>query len=56
MRENGPSEYGGTQTLTDVAQTIAEMHRVRTMRILGDLTRMDDIERTVGTTTGESAR
>ena len=53
MRENGPSEYGGTQTLTDVARAIAETHRVRTVRILGDLTRMDDIERTVSTTTGE---
>src|SRR5207344_1794493 len=44
MRENGPSEYGGTQTLTDVARAIAEAHRVRTVRILGDLTRVDDIE------------
>ena len=53
MRENGPSEYGGTQTLSDVARAIAETHRVRTVRILGDLTRTDDIERTVSTTTGE---
>ena len=53
MRETGPSEYGGTQTLTDVARAIAEAHRVRTVRILGDLTRMDDIERTVQTTAGE---
>ena len=49
MREHGPSEYGGTQTLTDVARAIAETHGVRTMRLLGDLTRMDDIERVVGT-------
>jgi NAD(P)-dependent dehydrogenase (short-subunit alcohol dehydrogenase family) len=53
MRENGPSEYGGTQTLTDVARAIAEAHRVRTVRILGDLTRVDDIERTVNTTAGD---
>jgi 3-oxoacyl-[acyl-carrier protein] reductase len=53
MRENGPSEYGGTQTLTDVARAIAETHRVRTVRVLGDLTRMDDIERTVSTTADE---
>ncbi len=53
MRENGPSEYGGTQTLTDVARAIAETHRVRTMRLLGDLTRMDDIERMVGTADSE---
>ena len=53
MREHGPSEYGGTQTLTDVARAIAETHRVRTTRLLGDLTRMDDIERVVGTATSE---
>jgi NAD(P)-dependent dehydrogenase (short-subunit alcohol dehydrogenase family) len=49
MREHGPSEYGGTQTLTEVARAIAETHRVRTTRILGDLTRLDDIERVVRT-------
>ncbi len=53
MREHGPSEYGGTQTLTDVARAIAEMHRVRTTRILGDLTRIDDIERVARTAESE---
>ena len=53
MREHGPAEYGGTQTLTDVARVIAETHRVRTTRILGDLTRMDDIERVVGSAASE---
>jgi NAD(P)-dependent dehydrogenase (short-subunit alcohol dehydrogenase family) len=53
MREHGPSEYGGTQTLSDVARTIAETHRVRTIRILGDLTRTDDIERVVRTAESE---
>lgn len=47
MRENGPSEFGGTQTLTDVAKAIAEQHRVRTVKILGDLTLADDIDRIV---------
>jgi 3-oxoacyl-[acyl-carrier protein] reductase len=49
MREHGPSEYGGTRTLTEVARAIAETHRVRTTRILGDLTRIDDIERVIRT-------
>jgi NAD(P)-dependent dehydrogenase (short-subunit alcohol dehydrogenase family) len=53
MREHGPSEYGGTQTLTDVARDIAETHGVRTTKILADLTRSDDIERTVRTTAAE---
>ena len=39
MREHGPSEYGGTATLSDVAHTIAATHGVRTMKVLGDLTR-----------------
>jgi NAD(P)-dependent dehydrogenase (short-subunit alcohol dehydrogenase family) len=53
MREHGPSEYGGTQTLTGVARAIAEAHSVRTLKILGDLTRPDDIERTVQAATIE---
>jgi len=53
MREHGPAEYGGTQTLTDVARDIAETHSVRTTRLLGDLTRMDDIERVVGSAASE---
>lgn len=53
MREHGPSEYGGTQTLTDVARAIGETHGVRTTKILADLTRMDDIERTLRTATTE---
>ena len=38
MRENGPSEFGGTHTLTDVAREIAETYNVRTVKLLGDLT------------------
>ena len=49
MREHGPSEYGGTQTLTDVSQSIADAYGVRTTKILADLTRTDDVERTVRT-------
>ena len=47
MREHGPSEYGGAQTLTDVARAIAETHSVRSLKLLGDLTRMDDVTRVV---------
>ncbi len=53
MREHGPSEYGGSQTLSDVAHSIAEAHRVRTVRILADLTQVKDVERTVATVTAE---
>ena len=49
MRENGPSEFGGTQTLTDVANAIADKHGVRTVKILADLTSIDDVARTVRT-------
>jgi 3-oxoacyl-[acyl-carrier protein] reductase len=45
MREEGPSEYGGSTTLTDVARSIAETHGVRTVKVLGDLTRAAEIER-----------
>jgi 3-oxoacyl-[acyl-carrier protein] reductase len=47
MREHGPSEYGGTQTLTDVARAIAEGHTVRSVKLLGDMTRIDDVARVV---------
>jgi 3-oxoacyl-[acyl-carrier protein] reductase len=47
MREHGPSEYGGTQTLTDVARAMADAHTVRSVKLLGDLTRMDDVTRVV---------
>lgn len=38
MRETGPSEYGGTATFSDVVGEVGRLHRVRTARILGDLT------------------
>jgi NAD(P)-dependent dehydrogenase (short-subunit alcohol dehydrogenase family) len=53
MREHGPSEYGGAQTLTGVAESIARTHGVRTTKILGDLTNLGDIARTVRTATAE---
>jgi 3-oxoacyl-[acyl-carrier protein] reductase len=51
MRENGPSEFGGSATLTDVAHAIAARHDVRTVKVLGDVTRLDDIERIVSAAT-----
>lgn len=53
MREHGPSEYGGTQTLTDVAKSIADAHGVRATKILGDLTRPDDVERVISSAEAE---
>ena len=50
MRENGPAEYGEGTTLTAVAEAVAADHGVRTVRVLGDLTKGDDIERIVETT------
>lgn len=47
MREHGPAEFGGGQTLTDVAAAIAAEHGVRTVKILGDLTVPDDIARVI---------
>ena len=53
MREHGPSEYGGTQSLGDVARAIADQHGVRTVKILADLTRNGDVERIVATVAAE---
>jgi 3-oxoacyl-[acyl-carrier protein] reductase len=50
MRENGPAEYGEGSTLTAVAEAVAAEHGVRTIRILGDLTKGADIDRVVETT------
>jgi 3-oxoacyl-[acyl-carrier protein] reductase len=50
MRENGPAEYGEGTTLTAVAEAVATDHGVRTIRVLGDLTKGEDIERIVETT------
>ena len=50
MRENGPAEYGEGTTLTAVAEAVAAEYGVRTVRVLGDLTKGDDIERIIETT------
>jgi 3-oxoacyl-[acyl-carrier protein] reductase len=50
MRENGPAEYGEGSTLTAVADSVAAEHGVRTIRVLGDLTKSADIERVIENT------
>src|SRR6185369_13598607 len=50
MRENGPAEFGEGSTLTAVAQAVAAEHGIRTIRVLGDLTKGADIDRVVVTT------
>lgn len=47
MREHGPSEYGEGTTLTATAEAIGETHDVKTVRVLGDLTKSDDVNRIV---------
>ncbi len=47
MREHGPAEFGEGTTLTETARAIATAHEVQTSRILGDLTRADEVERVV---------
>jgi 3-oxoacyl-[acyl-carrier protein] reductase len=49
MREQGPSEYGGVETLSDVTSAIAQANGVRTVKVLADLTRASDVDRTVET-------
>src|SRR6267154_5652796 len=53
MREQGPAEYGEGTTLTDTARQVAEQYRVRTIRVLGDLTKQADAERVAATVTAE---
>jgi 3-oxoacyl-[acyl-carrier protein] reductase len=53
MRENGPAEYGEGSTLTAVAEDVAAAYGVRTIRVLGDLTRGGDIARVIAMTTRE---
>lgn len=47
MREHGPAEFGEGTTLTAVAEAIAADHGVKTLRLLGDLTRSEDVARVV---------
>jgi 3-oxoacyl-[acyl-carrier protein] reductase len=53
MRENGPAEYGEGTTLTETARQIGEKFKVRTIRVLGDLTIGTDVERVVQTAIAE---
>src|SRR3569833_2483092 len=50
MRENGPAEYGEGTTLTAVADEIAKAHGVRSQRVLGELTKGEDIARVIAET------
>ena len=53
MREEGPAEFGEGTTLTAAAEAVAKDHGVRTVRILGDLTRGTEVARVVETATQE---
>jgi len=53
MREHGPSEFGGSESLTDVAGAIAVGHRVRTVKVLADLTQSAEVERSIDATVAE---
>jgi 3-oxoacyl-[acyl-carrier protein] reductase len=53
MRETGPSEYGGTEALSDVASAVAATHNVRTVKLVGDLTRPEHVDRVVAQATLE---
>jgi len=47
MREHGPAEYGEGTTLAAVAEAVGTAYGVRTIRVLGDLTKSEDIDRVV---------
>src|SRR5260221_1124142 len=49
LREHGPAEFGEGTTLSDTARQIGERCGVEAMPVLGDLTRMADVERVVAT-------
>ncbi|MEM7024601.1 MAG: SDR family NAD(P)-dependent oxidoreductase [Pseudomonadota bacterium] len=47
MREHGPAEYGEGASLTETAGQLGERHGVRAVRVLGDLTQADQVERVI---------
>src|SRR5712672_4208882 len=49
LREHGPAEFGEGTTLSDTARQIGERCGVEAMPVLGDLTRVADVERVVAT-------
>ncbi|MBL8820328.1 MAG: SDR family oxidoreductase [Planctomyces sp.] len=53
MRETGPAEFGEGTTLTETAEAIAKTHNVRTVRVLGDLTKAEDVQRVISTICSE---
>jgi 3-oxoacyl-[acyl-carrier protein] reductase len=53
MRENGPAEYGEGTTLTETAREIGAKYNVKTVRVLGDLTVVEDVARIVATVESE---
>ncbi len=53
LRENGPAEYGEGTTLTETAREIGAKYNVKTVRVLGDLSVMDDVARIVSTVEAE---
>jgi 3-oxoacyl-[acyl-carrier protein] reductase len=53
MREHGPAEYGEGTTLTETARAIGATHGVRTLRVLGDLTQADEVDRVVAAVAAE---
>ena len=53
MREAGPAEYGEGTTLTETASQIGAQFKVPALRVLGDLTKADEVERVAATVTAE---
>ncbi|HLJ10033.1 MAG TPA: SDR family NAD(P)-dependent oxidoreductase [Planctomycetaceae bacterium] len=53
MREQGPAEYGEGTTLTETARQVGLQFGVRTTRVLGDLTKVPDVEAVVAKVTEE---
>ncbi len=53
MRENGPAEYGEGTTLTETAKQIGQEFNVKTCRVLGDLTKNDQVIQVVDGVTKE---
>jgi 3-oxoacyl-[acyl-carrier protein] reductase len=45
MREQGPAEYGEGTTLTETAREVGAQFGVKTIRVLGDLTKPEDVAR-----------
>jgi 3-oxoacyl-[acyl-carrier protein] reductase len=53
MREQGPAEYGEGTTLSETARAIGEAHAVRSCRVLGDLTRIEQVANVAATVEAE---